>query len=156
VAAGFFLYFDLRGSAREEVAEIAGAIAFACLPGAMAAAAGYGPKTAGALVFAAGGRAVPTVLFVRAYLRSAKTGRNRPWPVLLAAAAAVAGGGWFYAAGLMPLAAVIALAVLLCRAAIYLVYPQPRVSARGVGKGELVLGAVFVALLALTWHLTIH
>jgi len=156
LAAGFFLYFDLRGSAREEAAEIAGAIAFACLPGAMAAAAGDGSKIAGALVFAACGRAVPTVLFVRAYLRSAKTGRNRPWPALLAAAAAMGGGGWLYAAGLMPLAAVIALGVLLCRTAVYLVYPQPRISARGVGKGELVLGAGFVALLALTWRLPIR
>lgn len=152
VAGGLFLYFDLRGSAREETAEVAGTIAFAFVPGAMATAAGYRPETAAALIWVACGRAVPTTLFVRAYLRSVKTGRSRPWPALLAAATAAGGGVWLHAAGLVPSAPVVALVVLLCRSAIYLVYPRPVVSARLVGKQELFLGAAFVLFLALTWH----
>lgn len=156
VAAGFFLFFDLRGAAREEAAEIAGAMTFAFLPGAMGAAAGWAPASAAALVVLAAGRALPTVLFVRAYLRSAKTGRARRWPALAAAGLALGGGIWLYAASWAPLSSAVALAVLFCRSTIYLVFPRPVMTARNIGRQELILGAAFVLSLALTWRAPIR
>lgn len=77
-AGAVFLYFDLQAAGREGVAEVAGAAAFACVPAAMAAAAGWEFAAAGALAVAMLGRAVPAVLTVRASLRAAKTSGAKP------------------------------------------------------------------------------
>ena len=59
-AGAVFLFLDLRGEGREEIAELAGVAAFAGVPAVMAVLAGWGARTA--LVFAVvmACRSVPT------------------------------------------------------------------------------------------------
>jgi hypothetical protein len=151
VAGALFLSYDLRNGGREEAAEIAGAAAFALLPAALAAIAGAAPAVAIALGLVMGGRAVPTVLCVRAALRGAKTGVRRPAPALLAAVAALAIGVMLARSGLAPETAGAALAVLSLRAIALLVYPRPPLRARTIGMIEAALGVAFVFAVALTW-----
>jgi hypothetical protein len=152
IVGAVFLVFDLKNSGREEYAEIAGAAAFAGISGAMAFAAGWPFLPACALSFAMCGRAVPTVMFVRAYIRRCKTGDDRSVRALVAAACATAGAiilGWF---GVMPIAAVVAIAALFCRAVICLKARGFRVRARVLGFQELVVGFAYLAVLALAWR----
>lgn len=146
-----FLYFDLQNEGREEFAEIAGSGAFACVAGAMAASAGWAPWAAGGLLFAMCARSIPTVMFVRAYIRAGKTGRNRPLPPLVAAGGAVAGAIALTTLGIAPWFLAVALFVLWLHAAIHLAWPAPRLRARTIGFQELALGLIYVVGVALTW-----
>ena len=147
-----FLHFDLRAAGREEAAEIAGAAAFAWLPAVLATLAGWHAPEAAALALVLGGRAVPTVLAVRAALRAQKTGQRRPAPAVAAAWLAVAGAVGLMRAGLAPRLAVILLAVLAVRATALLVWPRPALRARTLGMVEAVLGAIFIFALAFAWR----
>jgi hypothetical protein len=152
VAGGLFLSFDLRNGGREEIAEVAGAAAFAFLPAAFAALNGAAPATAVALGLVMCGRAVPTVLCVRAALRGAKTGTCRSGPALVATFAALAVGLVLARGGLAPMTAVAALAVLAFRAVGLLVYPRWTLRARTIGMIEAALGLAYVLSVATTWE----
>ncbi len=154
IGGALFVRFDLRNSGREEFAEIAGAAAFAGVTGAIAAAAGSAPTTALMLSFVMLARAVPTVMFVRARVRGAKTGAPRPAAALLVAGLAAAGALLLSARGVLPAVAAIAIALLGIRAAILLLRPWPRLRARTLGIQELITGAAYVAVLGLTWSLS--
>ncbi|HWA85549.1 MAG TPA: YwiC-like family protein, partial [Opitutus sp.] len=112
LAGSVFIFFDARNAAREAAGEIVGAAAFAALTPAFAAAAGWSAIASVALGFAMLARAVPTVMFVRAYVRGSKTGRYRVTSSLLAAIVALGGAVALTAAGQAPLALPLALAVL--------------------------------------------
>jgi hypothetical protein len=151
VAGALFLSFDLRNGGREEAAEIAGSTAFACLPAALAVLAGAAPLSALALALVMCGRAIPTVLAVRAALRGAKTGVRRPAPALIAALAALAFGVMLVRSDLAPRTAVAALAVLAIRAIGLLVFPRPALRARTVGMIEAGMGFAFVVAVGFAW-----
>lgn len=146
-----FLGFDLRQAGREGAAEIAGAAAFAFMPAAIAALAGWPAAAALALALVMTGRAVPTVMLVRANLRAAKTGVRRDAPALVAAGVALAVTVGLEVVGLAPRSAVGLLALLAMRAFMLLVFPRPILRARTLGIVEAVLGAFFVFLLGMTW-----
>ncbi|HVS51568.1 MAG TPA: YwiC-like family protein [Opitutaceae bacterium] len=151
VAGAAFLWFDLRNEMRAGAAEIAGATAFAFVPGAMAAAAGWPVWPAVALSAAILGRAVPTVLTVRSYLRAAKTAEASIVPALAASGLAVVVAAMFVDYRTMPLAVVIALGVLLVRSVV-LLCAAPKFRARTLGFFELAVGAGFVLTTALAWR----
>jgi hypothetical protein len=149
---GLFLSFDLRNAGREEPAEIAGSAAFALLPAAIAIFDGAAPAVAIALGLVMCGRAVPTVLSVRAALRGAKTGIRRPAPAIIAAFVALAVGMVLAGNGLAPEMAAAALAVLALHTVGLLVFPRPVLRARTIGMIEAVLGLAFVVVVASAWH----
>jgi hypothetical protein len=151
-AGAFFLHFDLRGAGREETAEIAGAAAFAFVPSVLATLAGWPGLAALALALIVAGRSVPSVMFVRAYLRAAKTGVHRVWPALIAAALALALGAVAAAAQVAPAAALGMLALFAVRGLILLVFLRPRIRARALGWTEAALGGLWVVVTALAWR----
>lgn len=152
LAGALFLSFDLRNGGREETAEIAGAAAFAFLPAAIATLNGAAPVEALALALVMCGRAVPTVLGVRALLRGAKTGTRRAAPALFAAFLAFGTGAALVRAGFAPTTAVVALGVLAARAFGLHVFPRPTFRARTIGMIEAALGLGFVLAVAVAWR----
>jgi hypothetical protein len=154
VAAGVvFLFLDLRGGGREEIAEVIGAAAFAGVPAAMAALAGCGASASLALALVMACRSVPTVLSVRAYLRAGKTGGRRIAPALLANALAVAACAFCVRAGLAPGVALGAVALFTGLALWLLVWPRPSLRARTLGLVEALLGLIFVVATAFAWRM---
>lgn len=151
-AGAVFLYFDLRAAGRESVAEVAGATAFALLPAAVAALAGWNASSAVALALVMLGRAVPAVLTVRECLRAAKTGRRAPALAVMSAAGALMAGVSLARSGLAPTLAAWLLALLAARTAALLVWPRPALRARTLGMIEAVLGLGFVLAASLAWH----
>lgn len=152
VAGTVFLFFDLRGDGREEIAEVAGAAAFAFVPATLAALAGWSALPALALALVICGRSVPTVLTVRAYLRAEKSGERRVAPALIASALAIAIGIACVHAGFAPWSAVGMLALLAVRAGCMLVWPRPTLRARTLGTAEAMLGLAFIVACAASWH----
>jgi hypothetical protein len=151
VLGGVFVGFDLENGGREEFAELAGAGAFACVTAAIVAAAGEPALVALAALIAMAGRAVPTVMFVRACVRGAKTGTRRVAPTLVAAALALAAGTLVAGVHLAPWALPAALAVLFGRCVQPLVAAEP-IRARTLGLQELALGAAYVAVVGAAWQ----
>ena len=151
-AGGVFLYFDLRAAGREEAAEVAGSAAFAFVPGAIAALAGWRAPEAASLALVMCGRSVPTVLAVRALLRAQKTGDRRVVSALVAAGLALVVGVVLARAGLVPRTAAALLALLAARAVVLLVLTRRELRARTIGVMEAALGVIFVAFLAAAWR----
>ncbi len=151
-AGAVFLYFDLQAAGREGVAEVAGAAAFAWVPAAMAAVAGWEFAAAGALAVAMLGRAVPAVLTVRACLRAARTGRRQPGAALVTTGVALVAGLALVRGGLAPTAAGALLVLLALRTGALLVWPRPVWRARTLGMIETVLGVGFVLGAGLAWR----
>lgn len=152
VAAGaVFLFFDLRHAGRAGLAEVAGAAAFATMPVALAVIAGRSTAAAVALGLVMLGRAVPTVLTVRAVLRAAKTGVRRPALPVATAIGAVAVGALLARVGLAPRAAWLVLALLAVRAVALLGFPRPALRAPTVGLIEAGLGLLFVIAVGSAW-----
>lgn len=146
-----FLQFDRQNESRAAAAELAGSVAFALLPAALATLAGWRAAAALALAAVMLARSVPTVLTVRAYLRVRKGAASRPVVPLLAAGAALPALWWLRAQHLAPTLAPVLAAVLFART-VFLVTPlRPVWPARAVGFIEAALGFLFVALLALGW-----
>ncbi len=151
IAGAVFLFFDLRGDGREEMAEVAGVAAFAGVPAMLAALAGWGAASALALGLVMAGRSVPTVLCVRAILRAQKGGVRRRAPALGAAWLVVGMGVVLARAGLAPITAVVLLGGLAVRATVLLSWRGPALRARTIGMVEAGLGAVFVLATAIAW-----
>ncbi|PTY00066.1 YwiC-like family protein [Opitutus sp. ER46] len=151
LAGAAFLGFDLQKSGREAEAELAGSFAFAWLPAAFAAFAGWpaGPAVTLGVVMLA--RAVPTVLTIRVVLRARKAqaepARGPAW-LALGAALLVAE---LTRRGHAPFAAAILAAGLALRSGGLLVFPRPRLRATTLGIAEAVLGGVYVVVLGLWW-----
>ena len=147
-----FLGFDLRHDGRAEMAEVAGVAAFAFVPAAVAALAGWGNAESLALALIACGRSVPTMLCVRAAVRGTKTGVRRNGPALVATFLALAVATVLVRAGLAPQAAAVGLAILAVRAVVLLLWPRPALRARTLGMAEAGLGAFFVFSVAASWR----
>ena len=152
LAGGIFLAFDLRNDGRAQAAEVAGSAAFALLPAAFAMLAGLSAGSAVALALVMGGRAVPTVLTVRAALREAKTGERHRLPAVASVVLAVSIAVGLAARGFAPWTAVAALGVLAVRTLALLVYPRPTLRARTIGMIEAALGVTFVVVTAFAWN----
>lgn len=151
-AVTVFLWFDLRGEGRAEIAEVAGAAAFALVPALLAARAGWSAPAALAAALVMGGRSVPTVLTVRAYLRAEKSGERRGAPAVAVNILAVAAGVGVVRAGFAPPAVAVMLALLAVRGGGLLIWPRPSLRARTVGIMETLLGVGFVAVAAFAWR----
>lgn len=149
MGGGLFVMLDLRGEGRTAWAEIAGTAAFAAVPAALGILAGRAPAEAAALALVMVGRAVPTVMAVRAALRRAKTGVSAAGPALLTAGFAVALAAGLAHRGEISWFPVAALALLGVRSAGLLVWPRPILRARTVGMIEGGLGLAFVAAVGL-------
>lgn len=150
LAGAVFLGFDLRNAGRAGLAEVTGAAAFGFLPAGFAVLAGWSPVSALLLGAVMLGRAVPTVLSVRAFLRAAKTGELHSGPALAATGVALFAGvllGW---AGLVPGAWMALLALLAIRTTALLVFPRPQLRPRTVGMIEAAAGMVFVVVAGTT------
>ncbi len=147
-----FAVYDTQGGGREEVAEVAGSAAFALTPAAFAILGGWGPASAAALALLMLARSVPSVLYVRAFLRAAKTGVRRDLPALLTSAVALGAAVFLYDRGIAPLFAVVAMIVFLLRAVAVLLAFRPKWRASRIGMIEAMLGVSFVAGLAATWR----
>lgn len=151
VAAAAFAFCDARGDGREELAELAGATAFALTPIAFAILGELGRESAVALGLLMLARAAPSVATVRAFLRGAKTGVRRDGFALFATGAALLLGLALALRGLAPWFAVGVLGVFALRTLALLVVFRPAWRARNVGMLEAALGVVFVIGLAVTW-----
>ncbi len=147
--AAVALAFDLGKRSRAAGAELAGALALGAVAMAEALAGGRTATFAFALWAVLAARAVPTILFVRARLRLEKGqpfGRMAPGIAHVAAVALVA---LLEARGLVPWAAVGAMALLLARAAVGLSPLRPRWKTWQLGVSEIVFGLVVVLSVAM-------
>lgn len=146
-----FVWLESRGEARAAAAELAGALAFSILPAALATVAGW--RTAAALSLAAvmAGRAAPTVMTIRAYLRRRKGQAVTGIAPLLASLVALAVAGALRHAGLAPAIAVWFTAFLVARAAALLGPFHLRLAATRVGVAESILGGIWVVAVAASW-----
>lgn len=151
LAGGVFLSLDLRNEGRSELAEISGSAAFALMPAALASLAGQNPLSAAGLALVMLGRAVPTVVCIRAALRASKTGRFEMAPALASAGLALGVGAVLAYRGIAPWAAPVALGVLLLRTTLWLVFPRPPLRGRTLGMIEAALGLAFVFGVAACW-----
>lgn len=150
IAGAGFAWFDSRNECREGTAELCGAVAFGVLPAAFARLAGWSITESAALALVMLVRSVPTVLFVRTYLR-----RNKGYSISLIPAniAAVLGlflTAWLVFIRLAPWAALV-FAVILAARTFWVLGSNRRFSAKKMGIAELTLGVVIVLILAVTW-----
>jgi hypothetical protein len=152
IAGAVFLALDLRDDGREGAAEVAGAAAFAFLPASFAVLAGDSAFAALALAIVMLGRAVPTVLCVRAVLRGQKSGVHRPGAALGTATVAVVAAIVLATLGLAPWGVACVLGLLALRAFALLVFPRPALRARTLGMIEAANGIAFVITVAALWR----
>lgn len=142
-----FVVYDLRPG-RSWQAEVTAPVAFAATTAAMALATGWAAPAALALWAVMAGRALPSILYVRARLhleRGEPAATGLAVGAHLAALGAVAALAW---ADLLPWLAVLALLLLLGRAAIGLSRLRRPVPPRVVGFSEIGWGVATVLLVA--------
>jgi hypothetical protein len=151
VCGGVFAYFDAQGAGREELAEIAGAATFAFAPAVIASLAGWSYAAGMSLALVMLGRSVPTVMFVRSYLRAAKTGARHVVPALVAASSAILVTSVLVGEKQAPMVALVFVGLLAIRAGALLGEALGCVRARTLGMSEAIAGVVFVIGLALAW-----
>lgn len=140
-------YLSNRG--RDLLAELGGACALAAVAASLALGGGESWGVALALWAILIGRAIPSILYVRARLR---LDRDKPFariPVILSHLSAVVGVLILAAAGLAPVLAVAAMIILLLRAAHGLSAYRGRVRVPVIGILEMVYGFLVVFLTAL-------
>ncbi len=145
-----FAWFDSRNEGREGATELCGAIAFSILPATFGTLAGWNLMNSIALATVMLVRSVPTVLFVRAYLR-----RNKGYAINLTPAFTAAGIGvcltaWLVFSRLAPWPA-LAFASFLTARTFWVLGSNRRFTAKKVGIVEMTFGVVMVFTLAVTW-----
>ncbi|MBS0663822.1 MAG: YwiC-like family protein [Verrucomicrobia bacterium] len=147
-----FLWYDLRQAMREAEAELAGSIAFALVPATFATVAARPTAVALALAVLMLARSVPTVLAVRAFLRTRKGQAGTGWPAFGAAVIAWAVTLALASRSLVPGLAPVLVTLLLIRT-YFLISPfAPAWSATRLGIVEAVAGAIYVVALGLAAH----
>jgi hypothetical protein len=147
-----FVGFDSRNEGREGAAEISGAFAFGILPAAFATLAGWNFIAAISLAAVALARSVPTVLFVRAFLRIRKGCATNIAPAIVGATI-----GFLLVASLVffktvPWPATL-FALALTARAVFLLGTRPNFSAKVIGVAEAIFGAAMVLSLAVAWKI---
>lgn len=145
-----FAWFDSRNEGREGAAELCGAIAFGILPMTFAMLAGWSAGASAALAAVMLVRSVPTVLYVRTYLRRNKGHSVSSAPAFIAAIAGFLLAGWLAVSHRAPWLAVI-LALLLAMRAFWVLGSNRRFAAKKVGIAEMTLGIVMVLAFAVAW-----
>lgn len=142
-----FVVYDLRPG-RSWEAEVSAPVAFASTAAAVALAGQWPVAPALGLWAVMAGRALPSVLYVRARLHLERGEPAARGLAVGAHLAAVAGAGALAGAGLLPWLAVLALLLLLARAALGLSPFRRRVPPRVIGFSEIGWGVVTVLLAA--------
>lgn len=147
------LWFDARGRSREALPEAAGAVALGASVSAIALAGGLpaGPAFGAWALLAL--RGVTAILYVRARIRLDRdlpSGRGialRSHLAGVAAAVGIAGAGWG------PWLGVVALVLMLARAAHGLSARRPRLRPQALGYQEMGWGLTTLVLLAVGYRL---
>lgn len=142
---------DLTRRNRAFLAEAAGAVAMGAAAPAIALAAGWEAGPAFALWAVVAGRALPSILFVRAQIRRSKGQASRPAPTHAAHGAAVAALAILAAGGAAPWTASGAVAGLWAWAAFGL--ERPPVPTRTLGWAQVAAGLLVVGATAAGHHL---
>ncbi|HVU08118.1 MAG TPA: YwiC-like family protein [Verrucomicrobiae bacterium] len=151
VAGMAFAFFDLRNEAREGAAEISGAITFGILPAAFATLAGWNFVAAISLAAVMLARSVPTVLFLRTYLRIKKGKGVKIFPAIFAAIIGFLLIVWLAISKFAPWISVVFVLLMAART-IYLLASRPRFAAKTLGITETTFGATMVLTLAVAWR----
>ncbi len=138
--------YDANNRSRTAFPEFAGAAAMSSSAAAIVIAGGTRMVPALALSGIILARSLPAIAYVRTLLKRAHGKAAASWPVLAAHAAAA-----FAVAAFAPLLAVVAMVVLLVRAAWGLARPPAR--AKAIGWTEIAFGAVTVVFIALAYRL---
>jgi hypothetical protein len=142
------LFYDAKGDSRALWPELAGATALAGVATSIALAGGWPEAPAYGLWAILVARAVPAILYVRARLDRLHGKRASAAPVIAAHLTALAIAAALAWAQVVPALAAVALAVLLLRGAHGLAENKRGVTARRIGIGEIVYGALTVSLIA--------
>jgi len=138
------LFFDAKGRSRALAPELSGSAGLAAVATGIALAGGLAAAPAFALWALLAGRAVPSILYVRARLRLLHGEAPAKLPTTLAHAAALVLVSLLAWSGLAPPLAALAFLVLLARAARGLAAPRGEGSAKRVGVAEIIYGAMTV------------
>jgi hypothetical protein len=142
---------DLARRNRAFVAEAAGALAMGATAPAIALAAGWEPGPAFALWAVIAGRALPSILFVRAQIRRSRGPVARPAATHAAHGIALAALAGLAAGGALPWAAAGAVAGLWAWVVVSL--RRPPVPARTLGWTQVAAGLLVVGATAAGHHL---
>jgi hypothetical protein len=147
------LWFDARGRSREALPESAGAVALGASVSAIALAAAVpeGPAFGAWALLAL--RGVTAILYVRARLRLDRDLPSGKGTALLSHAAGVAAAAGLAVLGWGPWLGIVALALMLARAAHGLSARRPRLRPQALGFREMGWGLVALVLLALGYRL---
>ena len=147
------LWFDAQGRSREALPEAAGAVALGGSVSAIALAGGLavGPAYGAWALLAL--RGITAVLYVRARLRLDRGLPSGTGTVLWSHAAAVGAAGALAAAGWGPWLGLLALVLLLLRAAHGLSSRRPRLRPQALGFREMAWGLATLVLLAVGYRL---
>ena len=140
--------YDVRSDSRHWLPEVAGPAALGSAATGIALAGGWPTTAAFALWPIILARAIPSVLYVRAYLRLAKGGSPSLSLPLLAQATGIGAVLALTLAGLTPVLAVVALVILLLRAIIRLSGFRRPTAPRVIGFQEIGFGIMTVVLTA--------
>lgn len=151
---GLFVYFDAQGESRAAAAELSGSAAFALLPAALAALAGWPTPPALALAGLSLSRSLPTVLTIRTYLRLSKQQAADIWLPLVSGVAAWGLIGSLAYIQLVPFLAVGLNGVLLLLTVVLVTKFRPAWPAKRVGLVEAGLGLLYTGGLALAYHIS--
>lgn len=138
--------YDANNRSRLAFPEFAGAAAMSSSAAAVAIAGGMRMLPALALSGIVVARSLPSIAYVRTLLKRAHGRVAASWPALVAHVAAA-----FAVATFAPLLAVVAMVILLIRAAWGLAHPPAR--AKVIGWSEIAFGALTVVLIALGYRL---
>lgn len=146
-----FVWFDSRNEARAEAAELSGAIAFGILPAAFGALAGWNAVESSALALVMLSRSVPTVIYMRTYMRLRKGRDAARAPALVAVSAAFILLAWLAVTKVAPWPAAVFAILMTGRTFWMLGYSRPKFPPKVVGFTELILGFTMVLTLAIAW-----
>lgn len=138
--------YDANNRSRSAFPELAGAAAMSSTAAAVAIAGGIRIVPALAISGIVIARSLPAIAYVRTLLKRAHGKAASSWPALALHVAAA-----FAVATFAPLLAVVAMVVLIVRAAWGLAHPPAR--ARTIGWSEIAFGALTVVLIALGYRL---
>ena len=144
---GVQLFYDVSGKTRQLIPEITSSVALGAIGASIVLADGGTVKSAYGVWLIMAARSLPSILYLRARLAES---HNKPvslFPALAANLVALVGLFALADRGLVPVLAVVPIAVLTFRAVGGLLRPKA-VPAKTLGIQELILGAVTVLVVA--------
>lgn len=145
--------YDARNKSRELLPESAGSIALASTASSIALLAGWLLVPASMLWLMLAVRAVTTIVYVRVRLRMVYGKAHSKLPTLGLHLVALCLFGILALFNLIPLAAIVALLLLVLRACKGILFPASSVTAKVIGLTELAIGIVYVMTVSLGYWL---